>query len=157
MIRRINKVISLILITASICAIAPVSESFIQTASAAENNESQINIDTQVNNIALAGPADLIAAVPDGNVLITTAESSINNTLEQGVNKIFQVQGASSNVNEQCGSLSYTLSDASINTISNLVLPQLKGAVTSAVAAQMAAKTKLPQATIEGIICPTVE
>lgn len=160
MIRRINKVVALVLITTSICSVAPSSGVFIETASAAVKNNSEINIDKQVNNVALAGVADLIAAVPDGNTLVTMAEASANQSLEAGIsstNGIFGNQGATSTVNKQCGSLSYTLSDDSVNTISGMVLSQIKGPITSAVAAQMAAKTGIPKATIEGAIGSTVE
>lgn len=157
MIRRINKVVALVLIATSICTVAPVSGSFIEIANAAVNDGLEINVDKQVNKVTLAGPADIIAAVPDGNTLITMAEASANDSLEQGVGTIFAAQGATSKVSEQHGSLSYTLSDDSVNTISTSVLSQLKGPITSAVAAQMAAKLNIPQSTVEGIIASTVE
>ena len=157
MIRRINKVIALVLIGTSICTVAPISGSFVEIANAAVNDGLEINIDKQVNKVALAGPADIVAAVPDGNTLITMAEASVNDSLEQGVGTIFAAQGATSKVSEQHGSLSYTLSDDSVNTISTSVLSQLKGPITSAVAAQMAAKLNISQSTVEGIIASTVE
>lgn len=157
MIRRINKVVALILISTSICAVMPVSSVFNEKVSAAVNDESEINIDNQVNNVTLSGTADIIAAVPDGDTLVTLAETSANKALEQGVTTIFTAQGAVSNENEQCGTLSYTLSDDTVNTISESVLSQIKDSVTSAVAAQMAAKLGMSQTTIEGIISSTVE
>lgn len=146
MIRRINKVVALVLIAASICSLTPISGGFIETANAAANESSEINISNQVNNVTLAGAADLVAAIPDGDTLIALAEASVNVSLEQGVGAIFAAQGATSNTSIQKGSLSYTLSDDSVNTISASVLSQITDKVTDAVAAQIAAKLNVTSA-----------
>ena len=157
MIRKINKVMALVLIATSFTTIAPVGI-FGLDAKAAVNDNSGITLDSQGNNATLG--IDLTSMVPDGNTLIAMAESTtINPQLEDGVKYMFNAQGASSSVSEECGQLSYTLSDSLVEQMSTQVLSALTEPITNAVVAQVVAATggTIPEATLKGIIEPIVE
>ncbi len=167
MIRRINKIVAIMLIGTSISAVAPMStlnkidflNIFYREAKAADNDNSKIVLDSQNNKVTLAG-ADIASMVPDGNTLIGMAESTtINPQLEGGVKLMFNGQGASSIASEECGKLSYTLSDSAVQTMSTQVLASLKGPITDAVVAKAKVATggTIPEATLKYALEPIVE
>ena len=166
MIQRINKIVALVLIGTSISAIAPTGgfggiaplNIFSVEAKASVNDSSEITLGSQNNNVTLA--MDPTSMVPDGNTLIAMAESTtINPQLEGGVKLIFNVQGATSIVSQECGKLSYTLSDTLVQQMSTQVLASLTEPITNAVVAQAVSATggTIPEATLKGIIKPIVE
>ena len=158
MIRKINKIMALVLIATSFTTIAPVGI-FCMDAKATVNNNSDITLDWQNNDVMLAG-ADMASMVPDGNTLIGMAESTtINPQLEGGVKLMFGAQGATSIASEECGKLSYTLSDSSVQQMSTQVLASLKGPITDAVVAQAKVKTggTVSETTLKLMLGPIVE
>ena len=158
MIRKINKIMALVLIATSFTVIAPIGIFGID-AKAAVSDKSQINIDGQSNDVTLAG-ADMAAMVPDGNTLIAMAESTtINPQLENGVKFNFGKQGATSIVSQECGKLSYTLSDTLVQQMSTQVLASLEGPITDAVVAQAKVATggTIPEASLKYVIEPIVK
>jgi len=158
MIRRINKIVILMLITTSISVVVS-SGIFSEAANAAVNDKLQINVDEQANNVTLAG-LDIGSMVPDGNTLIAMAESTtINPQLEGGVELMFNAQGASSIAGKECGKLSYSLSDTLVEQISTQALGALEEPITNAVVAQAVISTggTIPEAALKVMLEPIVE
>jgi glucan-binding YG repeat protein len=154
MIRKINKIMALVLIATSLTTIAPGGIFGIDARAAVSED-----IGGQSNNVTLAGP-DMTAMVPDGNTLIAMAESTtINPQLEGGAKLMFNAQGATSIVSEECGKLSYVLSDSLVEQISAQVLPALTEPITNAVVAQAKVATggTIPEATLKYVLEPIVE
>lgn len=153
MIRKINKVMALILIAATVSTIAPVGSI---KAQAAVDDNSKINISQQTNNVTLDSidPTAMIGAmIPDGNTAISLADQN----LDAGVNMVFHAQDGtiSSVTNAQCGKLSYTISDTMANGISTQVLAAFKAQITQQIMDGLAAEgiTTIP----DTVISPMVE
>ena len=92
--------------------------------------------------------------VPDGNTLIAMAESTtINPQLEVELNIMFNAQGATSIASEECGKLSYTLSDTLVQQMCYTSSSISYGPITNAVVAQAVSATggTIPEATLKGM------
>ncbi|MVX63910.1 cell wall-binding protein [Clostridium chromiireducens] len=162
MIRKIRKIMSLVLVAMSVSALAPRNVVSLDAIAAVNDNlnngGSKITMGTQMNSVTLAG-TDISSMVPDGSTLITMAESAtINPQLEDGIKSMFNYQGASSISSEECGNLSYTLSDTLVEQISEEVLDALVEPVTNAVVlkAKSATGGAIPEATLKSLIEPVV-
>ena len=108
MLKRINKIVALMLISTSISTLA-INGTFAEAANATSVDGSQINIDTQANNVTLASASDEAA--------LATVESAM---IPSKLNKVYaSAVSASDTVSkfEECGSVSYTLDDTAAATI----------------------------------------
>lgn len=101
MIRRINKIVALVLVSTGISSAIP-NNIFSQIANAAESNQSVINIDTQENTVAMESQDQALKTVVKAMIPGKTGYSA-------AVISEFK----------ECGSVAYTLDDATALSIDN--------------------------------------
>ena len=120
MIRRINKIVALMLIATSFTTIAPAGI-FCIDAKAAVNNSSDITLDWQNNDVILASTS--------GDTSLETVEEAM---LPTKLNSVYNSVGTSGTVSqfEECGSLSYTLSDTAAGTIATTLTNNMSSIIT---------------------------